>query len=245
MDDIKLAPALELAIKTMAYFKCYYDELHHELIDDPALLNELLEFKLVEIEDSIDYKINGAIRYVLTDTAYDVIEHNRHVVKYPLSDEKGNVASYNEVIKTMSPAAINALILAFLNEEGFKKVTQSVNKKLHDQMEASTWFYRSKMTNPIARLDAYKADITKATLAYKTLLGTELSEIGEYTLTQPIPYFIPEATGNPIFIVGLVDSETVMLSNGNKANIPDNNEVKYQIVVDKVNSLKRLQFKNK
>ena len=71
----------------------------------------------------IQYKPNTKDELMLTVKGQECLA-NSIVIKYPLH-VKGNMGSYNNVIKTMSDSALDALICAMIND----KVFNNINKK--------------------------------------------------------------------------------------------------------------------
>lgn len=226
VPDIKLDYRSEVILRTMHLLKCRYQALSTDIAPD-EVPQELLDLGL--LTTSLDGDIH------LTDKAISVVEQGSFIIKYPLSDERGVVANYNTTVKTMSGDALNALILAMMHEDCFKRISKNVNGLLLQQMQACEDYYRSKIPQTVARLTKYKQDIDNSTARYEAVLITELAAISNFTLPIPILKFVPNDTGNPVYITHVINDTQFKLSNGKVLNLDQpgsylSQEEKFQII---------------
>jgi hypothetical protein len=94
----------------------------HELSDSwkPVVVS-LLDLKLIQ------FKPNTTDELMLTITGEDCLMKGI-MIKYPL--HVGNIGSYNNVVRSMEPTAINALVCAMMNERCFDKVPKKTARTL-------------------------------------------------------------------------------------------------------------------
>lgn len=242
VPDIKLDYHLEVALRTMHLLNCCYEDLDPRIKpedcrpftddDNKVIKNDGVPKELFDL-GLVCYESDG--NAYLTDKAKSVVEQGSFIIKYPLSDERGVVANYNTTVKTMSGDALNALVLAMMHEDCFKRISKNVNGLLLQQMQACEDYYRSKIPQTVARLTKYKQDIDNSTARYEAVLMTELAAISNFTLPTPILKFVPNDTGNPVYITHVINDTRFKLSNGKVLDLDQpgsylSQEEKFQII---------------
>lgn len=135
--------------------KCGKDnELHPKWKN---LVDSLFKLNLIQ------YKPNTLDELMLTVKGEDCIVKSI-IVKYPL-ESKGDIGSYNKTVQSMEPTAINALICAMINEDGFKKIPKKTARVLGQHLLDISFV---KEWGSIL-IDKWFTELTKSRLYFKKM----------------------------------------------------------------------------
>lgn len=175
----------------------------------PDERDTLIALKLIMQIDSNEY--------VLTDTALEVIEQGKFIVKYPLHNEQGVVMDFLGILTSYSKPALTALGLSIINTETYKKWGKYNNVTLLAHLQ-DTMFYYNSYEHPLKRIAIYQEEIQKAHSNLEKVLTVEIAKIKPFTLSKPVSLGVNNA-GETIYLIEYVNVVEGKVLEGQKETI--------------------------
>jgi hypothetical protein len=203
MED-KLSNNEIIAIRLLYSEQINSNDIPESFFDDKEK-NNLLELGLIEYNDDTD-------QFVLTEKAVTVIETGGYIIKYPMHNEEGVVLNYKDVLQSCSAKSAKALGLSIINTQFYKKWGKYNNLILYKELEQTKDYYRN-FEHPIAKIEAFKADIDTAESKYEKVLQYELIKIKDFYLMKPLLIGIT-IDGQRIELIKVIDYRTGLFKIG-------------------------------
>ena len=146
---------------------------------------------------------NSQNEYVLTDSAIEVIEKGKFIIKYPLHNEQGVVMDFVGILNSYSKEGLAALGLSIINTESYTRWGKYNNLALYAALQ-NTMFYYNSFEHPVARIAIYQEEIQKAISNLEKVLALELAKIKPFTLPKPVSLNV-NSTGETIYLVEYIN----------------------------------------
>jgi hypothetical protein len=179
-------------------------EIPESFFDDKEKTN-LMELGLIDHNEETD-------QFALTEKAVNIIETGGYVIKYPMHNEEGVVLNYKDVLNSCSTKSAKALGLSIINTQFYKKWGKYNNLILYKELEQTKDYYRN-FEHPIAKIEAFKADIDTAESKYEKVLQNELIKIKDFELSKPLLMGIT-IEGHKIELLKVIDSKSGLFKIG-------------------------------